>query len=278
MQRREKLAAQGKLAVRERIALLVDEGSWVEDGRLGQRLAEASAGGRRRDRPWAGRGSPRRGRRQRPGRQGRLLGRSHRREDGAGHRRSVARRAAGVLARRQCRRADHRPGRDVPRPSRRRADLPQPGGAVGQGAADLLPVRAERCRRRVHPELLRLRRHGRGQCVDVPGQPADGADGRGRGGDPGGDGRRPHALRGVRLRRCAGRGRRRRDRAGQDLLLVPADLLARAATGDRRRPTQSDLRRGSRAVAGVAAVRRARRDRRPGRRRHVLPGQGALGA
>ena len=36
----DKLAAQGKLAVRERIAELVDEGSWVEDGRLANALAE----------------------------------------------------------------------------------------------------------------------------------------------------------------------------------------------------------------------------------------------
>ena len=35
----EKLAGQGKLAVRERIALLIDEGSWVEDGRLANALA-----------------------------------------------------------------------------------------------------------------------------------------------------------------------------------------------------------------------------------------------
>lgn len=36
----EKLAAQGKLSVRDRIALLVDGGTWVEDGQLANALAE----------------------------------------------------------------------------------------------------------------------------------------------------------------------------------------------------------------------------------------------
>src|SRR3954466_5987069 len=40
-----KLAAQGKLPVRERIALLVDEGSFVEDGQLANALARMPADG-----------------------------------------------------------------------------------------------------------------------------------------------------------------------------------------------------------------------------------------
>ena len=58
----------------------------------------------------------------------------------------------GVLAGRLGRGAHHRPGRAVPRPPRRRADLLQPGAAVRAGAAGLLPVRAVGGRRCVHPE------------------------------------------------------------------------------------------------------------------------------
>ena len=47
----------------------------------------------------------------------------------------------------------------------------------GRGAADLLPVRPVRGRRRVHPGLLRRRVHGRGQRVDVPRVAAHGRDG-----------------------------------------------------------------------------------------------------
>ena len=58
---------------------------------------------------------------------------------------------------------------------------------------------------------------------------------------PGGDGRRPDARRGLRLRRPARRRRRRGDRAGQAVLLLPAaELAAVAADLRRRRP-----RRGS---------------------------------
>src|SRR5690349_24374318 len=41
----KKLAAQGKLPVRERIALLLDEGSFVEDGQLANALAHLPADG-----------------------------------------------------------------------------------------------------------------------------------------------------------------------------------------------------------------------------------------
>jgi acetyl-CoA carboxylase carboxyltransferase component len=58
-----------------------------------------------------------------------------------------------------------------PRPPWRRPDLQEPGGAVGAGTADLLPVRAVGGGWRVHPRLLRRRHHGRGQRLDVPRQP-----------------------------------------------------------------------------------------------------------
>ena len=58
-----------------------------------------------------------------------------------------------------------------------------------------------RRRRRLHPDVLRPRHHGRGQRLDVPRQPADGRDGRRREGLARGDGRRPDAL--HRLRAAA---------------------------------------------------------------------------
>ena len=118
-----------------------------------------------------------------------------------------------------------------PGSARRGADLPQPGGAVRQGAAGLLPVRAVRGRRGVHPGVLRRRVHGRGQRQHVPGQPADGRDGGRRDGDAGGDGRCPDALHRLRLRGQPRRRRRRRHRAGPALLLLPADLLAGGSAG-----------------------------------------------
>ena len=103
-----------------------------------------------------------------------------------------------VLARRLRRRPHHRPGRAVPRPARRGPHLRQPGAAVGQGAAGVLPVRPVGRGRRVHPGVLRRRVHGRGQRVDVPRLAAHGRDGDRREGDARGDGRRPHARHRVR--------------------------------------------------------------------------------
>ncbi len=71
--------------------------------------------------------------------------------------------APDLLADRLGRRPHHRPGRALPRPSRRGAHLLQPGQAVGAGAPDLLPLRPVGRRWRLHPELLRHRDHGRGQ-------------------------------------------------------------------------------------------------------------------
>ena len=177
------------------------------------------------------------------------------------------------------RRAHHRPGRAVPRPPRRRADLPQPGGAVGQGPADLLPVRAVGRRWRVHPELLRHRDHGRGQRLHVPRLPAHGRDGRGGEGHARGDGRRAHALHRLRLRRHPRRRRRRGHRAGQAVLLLPARELALARCPRMpREPPSAPLTRDDGARAREPAVRRPRRHRRPRRRRLLLRDQAALRA
>jgi acetyl-CoA carboxylase carboxyltransferase component len=60
-------------------------------------------------------------------------------------------------------------------------------------------------RRRVHPGVLRLHRHGGRQRLDVPGQPPDGRDGGQREDHAGGNGRRPAALHGIRQRAFPGR-------------------------------------------------------------------------
>ena len=132
-------------------------GSFVEDGLL----ANALAGDLPADGVVTGIGHGRRpaGVRdgERPDREGRLVGRAHGREDRAAHRDTRSARAAGRLPRRLRRRAHHRPGRAVPRAARRGPHLRQPGAAVGQGAAGVLPVRAVGRGRRVHPRVLRRR-------------------------------------------------------------------------------------------------------------------------
>ena len=96
----------------------------------------------------------------------------------------------------------------------------------------------QRGRRRLHPGLLRRGDHGRGQRVDVPRLAPDGRDG-GRGeGHAGGDGRRPDARHGLRLRRPAGGRRHRGDRAGEAVLLLLAAELARPAPDATTRPSR----------------------------------------
>ena len=142
-----------------------------------------------------------------------------------------------LLAGRLRRGADHRPGRALPGPSRRRTDLLQPGEAVGPRAPDLLPLRPVGGRRCLHPELLRHRDHGRGQRLDVPGVAPHGRDGHRRDHHPRGHGRRPDARHGVGVRRQPRRRRRRRHRPGQGLVqLLPADVARGAAPLPRRRP------------------------------------------
>ena len=122
--------AKGKLFARERIALLVDEGSFVEDGLFANALADGLpadgviTGTARID----GRAGLPDG--QRLHGQGRLLGRPHGREDHPDHRAGLRDRRADGLPGRLGRRPHHRPGRPVPRPPRRREDLPHPGPGV----------------------------------------------------------------------------------------------------------------------------------------------------
>ena len=85
----------------------------------------------------------------------------------------------------------------------------------GGGAAGVRAVRAERGGRRLHTGVLRRGDHARGQRLDVPGLAAHGRDGDRREGQPGGDGRRAHAHRryraaGTSSSRATRRGSRRR--------------------------------------------------------------------
>ena len=136
---REKLAAQNKLFVRDRLALLLDPDSFVEDALLAN--AMASSGDLPADGVVTGVGRID-GRAvcvmaNDPTREGRLVGCSDGREDRATDRARAATRAADRVARRLGRRSDHRPGRLVPRPSRCRTHLLQPGAVC--------PVGCRRC-------------------------------------------------------------------------------------------------------------------------------------
>ena len=115
-------AAKGKLFARERIALLVDEGSFVEDGAVRQRARRRPAGRRRGHRA----------RRPIDGRPVCLMANDSTVKAGSWGARTVekiiriierayAHRRADGLPGRLGRRPDHRPGRPVPRPARRRA-------------------------------------------------------------------------------------------------------------------------------------------------------------
>ena len=153
----EKLAEQNKLFVRDRLALLLDDDSFVEDGAARERARRRPSRRRRGHRRRPHRRPPGVRDGERPDGEGRLVGRAHGREDRAAHRARAAARAAGRVPRRLRRRAHHRPGRAVPRPARRGPHLRQPGAAVGQGAAGVLPVRPVGRGRRVHPRVLRRR-------------------------------------------------------------------------------------------------------------------------
>ena len=223
----EKLARQHKLFVRDRLHAPARRGL-IRRGRLArQRARRRPAGRRRRHRRRPHRRAPGLRDGERLDRQGRIMGRAHGREDRAAHRTRAAARAARRVPRRLRRRAHHRPGRAVPGPARRRPHLRQPSAAVRQGPPGVLPVRAVGRGRRVHSGVLRRRLHGRGQRLDVPRFAAHGRSRDRREDRPRRDGRRPDARNGQRLRRQPVRRRRRGDRGGAPIPLVPADELAR---------------------------------------------------
>ena len=226
----DKLAGQGKLFVRDRLELLLDTDSFVEDALLANAAADDLPADGVVTGVGLGRGPPGVRGGQRSHREGGVVGRSHRREDRAGHRARPAPRAPDVLAGRLGWCPHHGPGRAVPRPPGGGTDLLQPGAVVRPGAADLLPVRSERGGRGLHPVLLRHRDHGGGERLHVPRLAPHGGDGH-RGADHArGDGRRADARHRVGLRRQPRRRRRRRHRAGQGRArLPPADVAGGAA-------------------------------------------------
>ena len=217
-------------------ALLLDQGSFVEDGLLanaaGRRSARRRRGHRRRPRR-----RPRRVRDgQRPDGEGRLVGRPHGREDRAAHRVRAAPRAAGLLADRLGRRPHHRSGRAVPRPARRGPHLRQPGAAVGQGAAGVLPVRPVGGRRRLHPGFCDVVFMVEGNASMYLGLAAHG-----RGG---------HRRAGRRSRRWAARGCTRRCRAAATTSpSTTPTRSSRPSAGSRTCPVE--LARGVDAVAAI---------------------------
>ena len=157
----QKTAEQGKLPVRERVALLTDEGSFVEDGTAGQ-LGQGRPRCRRcGDRDRNGRRPDDRADGQRPDGEGRVVGTEDRREDPADPGAGPEARGSDGLPGRLGRCPDHRSGPDVPRTPRGGPDLLQRGADVREGAAGLPAVRPERRRRRLHPRLLRRGDHAR---------------------------------------------------------------------------------------------------------------------
>ena len=222
----DKLAEQGKLFVRDRLARLLDDGSFVEDGLLANALAEnlpadgvVTGVGRVDGRPVC------------------VMANDSTVKAGSWGARTVEKivrltehalrhempvvylvDSAGARITDQ---VELFPGR------RRRPDLREPGAAVGTGPAGLLPVRAVGRRRCVHPRVLRRRVHGRGQRIDVPRLAAHGRDGDRRARLARGDGRRAHARDRQRLRRQPVRDRRRRDRRGPALSLLSPELVGR---------------------------------------------------
>ena len=186
----EQAAAQGKLFARERIELLVDAGSFTEDGAF----ANVLASGLPADGVITGTATI-------DGRPVALMANDSTVKAGSWGARTVEKiirmieqaygaglpmiylvDSAGARITDQV--------RDVPRPARRGQDLPHAGPGVGLDPAGVRAVRPVGGRRRLHPGVLRFRGNGRRQCLDVSRQPADGRDGGQRADHAGGNGRR----------------------------------------------------------------------------------------
>ena len=195
-----KLASQNKLYVRDRIALLVDEGSFVEDAQL----ANALNPGLPADGVVTGRALV-------DGRPALLVANDPTVKAGSWGARTVEKivRITEVALRdelpifwlidsagaRITDQVDLFPGRrGAGRIFHNQVAL---SGKVPQICCLFGPSRRGW---RVHPGVLRHRDHGRRQRLDVPGLAPDGRDGGRREGDAGGDGRRPDAHQCLRLR------------------------------------------------------------------------------
>ena len=204
---------------------------------------------------------------QRPDGQSWFVGRPDGGEDRPADRVRTGARAAGGVAGRLGRGTDHRSDPAVPGPAGCRADLLQPGPAVGPSAPGVLPVRAVGGGRGLHPELLRCGVHGRGQRLDVPGLAPHGGDGDRRARHLGGDGWGPDACDGVGMRRQPGGRRRRCHRHGPQLAVVHADVVAGGAAGGRGGQAGHHVDGVDDPAGADRGLRHSRRDLRPGRRR-----------
>ena len=233
----DKALDQGKLPVRDRVERLVDPDSFVEDALLANFEQEGfgadgvvTGTGTVAGRPMALMANDPT---VKAGSWGAADGGEDHPRPGAG----AEPPAADALPGRLGRGPDHRSGADVPRPPRRRAHLPHRGEAVGRGAAGLRAVRAERGRRRLHPRVLRRGDHARRQRLDVPRVAADGRDGDRRERFAGGDGRRAHAHRRVRLRPLPREVRRGGHRPGASATCPTSRATGRRSRRWLRRPS-----------------------------------------
>ena len=196
---RERLPEQGKLPVRQRVDLLCDPGSFVEDGLLANALGtEMGADG-----VVTGRGIV-------DGRPAVVIANDPTVKAGSWGARPWRRWSAPsrppttsvsrVLFDRLGRCSHHRPGRSVSRGvAVRDASSTTRCGCQGGCSSDLLPLRPVGGGRCLHPGVLRRRDHGGGQCIDVPRIAAHGRDGHRRAHHARGHGRSPHALLGERV-------------------------------------------------------------------------------
>ena len=264
---REKAAGQGKLPVRERVAQLLDPGSFSEDALL----ANWEADGLGADGVVTGMGAI-------GGRTVALMANDPTVKAGSWGPKTVEkilRIQEAALAHRvpMVYLVDSAGARITEQvqmfPGRRHAgriffNEVQLSGAVPAGVR---PVRAERGGRRLHPGVLRRRDHARGQRVDVPRLPADGRDGDRRARLARGDGRRADAHRRLRLRALPRQDGRGGDRARAALpRLLPVALrrgaaarAAGAAAARRDADPRADPRGREQAVGHARAARGARR-------------------
>ena len=246
--RRRSSPRQGKLFVRDRLALLLDEGSFVEDALLANAAAERPARRRRghRRRPGRRPAGVRDG--QRPDGEGRLVGRPHRREDRAAHRVRPAPRAAGRSGwstrpapasptRSSCSRAGGARAASSTTRCGCRGGCPQICCLFGPSAAGGAYI----------PRFCDIVIMVEGNASMYLGSPRMAEMVIGETDHARGDGRRPHARHRVGLRRQPRRRRRRRHRAGPGAYFtyLPVDLAGRRRrrTSRRSRPATLDRRR-----------------------------------
>ncbi len=257
----EKIAKQHaaeKLTARERLALLIDEGTFTELGIHGRpHFAQRAMDGKQApaDGVITGYGKVRRadgGRvRLRLHGDGRLDG-DDRRAEGHAPARAGADQAHPLhLAARLGRRAH--PGGGGLAVRRLRAPVPRGGRDERRDPADRRADGPVRGRHRLHPGAGRLRADGQGPRLDGAGRPAPGARGGRRGRDPGGARRLARALPQVGRRRPGGRQTTRSAsrRSSSTCRSCPSTARRRPPRGREQRPGGAHGRGAPRCAAGV---------------------------